>query len=131
MLSVMPYEIEANGQRILLRLSGEIDLQLTPQIKQIAIEAINSHPQATQFCIDAPEVSHIDSSGIAVLVYLMRESEQRQGFEDYFRHSPPDHLPNLLIDRLFSHLQELPACAHDDRTALIIRPKAKGDLALS
>ena len=127
----MPYEMEANGQRILLRLSGEIDLQLTPQIKQIAIEAINSHPQATQFCIDAPEVSYIVSSGIAVLMYLRRESEQRQGIEDYFRYSPPDHLPNLLIDRLFSHLQELPACAHDDRTALIIRPKAKGDLALS
>ena len=78
MVSVMPYEIEANGQRILLRLSGEIDLQLTPRIKQIAIEAINSHPQATQVCIDAPEVSYIDSSGIAVLVYLRRESEQRQ-----------------------------------------------------
>ena len=127
----MPYEMEANGQRILLRLSGEIDLQLTPQIKQIAIEAINSHPQATQFCVDAPEVSHIDSSGIAVLEYLWRMSEQRQGIEDYFRHSPTDHLPELLIERLFSHLQELPACAHDDRTALIIRPKAKGDLALS
>jgi len=78
MVSIMPYEIEANGQKILLRLSGEIDLQLTPQIKQIATEAINSHPQAKQFCVDAPEVSYIDSSGIAVLVYLRRESEQKQ-----------------------------------------------------
>ena len=101
------------------------------QVKQISIEAINLHPQSTQLCDEAQEVSYIDSSGIAVLEYLWRMSEQRQGIEDYFRHSPTDHLLELLIGRLFSHLQELPACAHDDRTALIIRPKAKGDLALS
>lgn len=72
----MPYEIEANEQKILLSLSGEIDLQLTPQIKMVASETMSQHPHATQFCIDAPNVSYIDSSGIAVLVFLRRQSEQ-------------------------------------------------------
>lgn len=71
------------------------------QVKQISIEAINLYPQSTQFCDEAQEVSDIDSSGIAVLEYLWRMSEQRQGIEDYFRHSPTDHLPELLIEGYF------------------------------
>jgi len=51
-------------------------------------------------------------------------TQQRQGLAEYFCQSSSDYPPLTLINRLFSHLQDLPACAHDDRTALIIRPEA-------
>jgi len=43
----------------------------------VELGTISKHPRATQFSIDAPNVSFIDSSGIAVLVYLRRESAQK------------------------------------------------------
>jgi len=47
--------------------------------------------------------------------------KQRQGIVDFFATCKADNSASMLIDRLFSYLQDLPACAHDDRTALVIR----------
>jgi hypothetical protein len=58
-------------------------------------------------------------------------TQQRQKLGEYFRQSSSDYPPLTLINRLFSHLQDLPACANDDRTALIIRPEAGEKLQLT
>ena len=163
MMPVIPYEIEVNEQRILLCLSGftthnmKLISSLPSQtaVKQISIAQamiklaetlIEDNPeQSTQFCDEAQEVSYIDSSGIAVLEYLWRMSEQRQGIEDYFRHSSAyaDHLPGIFLSipgyfpicknclpvRMMTECQisiDRLIIRHDDRKRL-----SKGDLALS
>ena len=48
-------------------------------------------------------------------------TEQRQMLVDFLKCCNHSHPASIFIDRLFSHLQELPACAHDESTALVIR----------
>lgn len=60
----MAFEIRINGDKAMLVLSGDVDLQTTSDMKNDIVDIIG----ITQLDIDASDVSYIDSSGIAVLL---------------------------------------------------------------
>ena len=63
--------------RCLVRLSGEVDLAVVPDLVtefEYAIEQISPH-----IVVDVSEVDFIDSSGLAALVRARKVAEERQG----------------------------------------------------
>lgn len=56
---------ETQGEYILVRLSGEVDLSWSQQVRQEVLAALE---QSNAVAVELSEVSYIDSSGIAALV---------------------------------------------------------------
>lgn len=56
--------IECDGI-VLIRLSGEVDLSWSQQVRHAVLEALEVHPAVG---VELSDVSYIDSSGIAALV---------------------------------------------------------------
>jgi anti-sigma B factor antagonist len=69
-------ELEDGGVRILC-LSGEIDLQQSPKVRQILQAKVNE--QAAALVVDFTEVKYIDSSGLATLVEYYQKSRSYSG----------------------------------------------------
>ncbi|HZP68023.1 MAG TPA: STAS domain-containing protein [Rudaea sp.] len=56
---------ETQGDLVLVRLRGEVDLSWSQQVRRAILDALGVSPKV---CVDLSEVSYIDSSGIAALV---------------------------------------------------------------
>ncbi len=56
---------ETQGEYVLVRLSGEVDLSWSQQVRQEVLAALE---QSNAVAVELSEVSYIDSSGIAALV---------------------------------------------------------------
>ena len=61
----MKYRLRSENHIDVLELSGEIDLQFSPKLRERILESLR---QKRALLIDLGEVSYIDSSGIASLV---------------------------------------------------------------
>jgi anti-sigma B factor antagonist len=66
----MSYKIKPVNDQLYLYLEGTIDLSETPEIK----EAIQNEPKSgfKKFLVDGSKIEYIDSSGVALLIYLKR-----------------------------------------------------------
>lgn len=65
----MGFEITAQGSLRIIDLSGEIDLETSPEARQQILELLkNQHP----VLVDMAAVEYIDSSGIASLVEALQ-----------------------------------------------------------
>jgi anti-sigma B factor antagonist len=66
----MSYKIKPVNDQLYLYLEGTIDLSETSEIK----EAIQNEPKSgfKKFLVDGSKIEYIDSSGIALLIYLKR-----------------------------------------------------------
>jgi anti-sigma B factor antagonist len=66
----MSYKIKPVNDQLYLYLEGAIDLSETSEIK----EAIQNEPKSgfKKFLVDGSKIEYIDSSGIALLIYLKR-----------------------------------------------------------
>lgn len=67
---------EAREGYVLIRLSGEVDLSWSQQVRRAVLDAINRDEPVG---VDLSEVSYIDSSGIAALVEGFQNSRTRGG----------------------------------------------------
>ncbi len=56
---------ETQGEYVLVRLSGEVDLSWSQKVRQEVLAALE---QSNAVAVELSEVSYIDSSGIAALV---------------------------------------------------------------
>ena len=66
------YVREEQGYHI-VTLTGEIDLETSPQARQILLETV---PQSTKLLIEMASVTYIDSSGIATLVEAFQRAKK-------------------------------------------------------
>ena len=66
----MSYKIKPVDDQLYLYLEGAIDLSETSEIK----EAIQNEPKSgfKKFLVDGSKIEYIDSSGVALLIYLKR-----------------------------------------------------------
>lgn len=63
------------GENITLLLAGDIDLEVTPEIKaQIASQT----EDAASLTIDATNISYLDSSGVSILIIAMQTCKQKK-----------------------------------------------------
>lgn len=108
-----------DGGAIALILEGEVDIELARQINL----GLDYHlSTARAFEIDAGAVSYIDSSGVSVLVHIMRSTQARKIPFHITRASA--QLIRVLslaqLDQLFTIVEYCePAPEKDDDTALI------------
>lgn len=65
----MPFSFAKDAGKLVLRLIGDIDLEITPEIKNQLLTRLED---TRHFTIDASQVSYIDSSGISILVIAMQ-----------------------------------------------------------
>ena len=63
------------GENIALNLAGDIDLEITPDIKTQLASQIED---ARSLTIDARNVSYLDSSGVSIMVIAMQTCKQKQ-----------------------------------------------------
>ena len=63
------------GDNITLLLAGDIDLEVTPEIKSQLSSQLDD---AASLTIDASNISYLDSSGVSILVIAMQNSKQKQ-----------------------------------------------------
>ena len=63
------------GDNITLILAGDIDLEVTPEIKT---QLSSQLEDAASLTIDASNISYLDSSGVSILVIAMQNSKQKQ-----------------------------------------------------
>jgi anti-sigma B factor antagonist len=80
----MSYKITPINDQLYLYLEGAIDLSQTAEIK----EAIQNEPKSgfKKFVVDGSKIEYIDSSGVALLIYLKRaipESGMLLEFESF------------------------------------------------
>lgn len=74
-LSIRPYSVD--DHRCVLTLAGEVDLASSPDLRA-ALTQLLDHGY-TQFVLDLSGVSHMDSTGLGVLVGLQNRLEERGG----------------------------------------------------
>lgn len=60
-----------------LKITGEIDLHASPELRQSLREYLSS--QSPRVLLDMSDVDYIDSSGLAVLIEYMKESQAFDG----------------------------------------------------
>jgi anti-sigma B factor antagonist len=66
---------EAQGYHM-VTLTGEIDLETSPQARQILLKTVD---QSAKVLIDMASVTYIDSSGIATLVEAFQQAKKKGG----------------------------------------------------
>ncbi len=65
----MPFSFKKSDTKLTLTLAGDIDLEITPDLKQ---QLIGELEDATALDIDGRNVTYIDSSGVSILVIAMQ-----------------------------------------------------------
>ena len=70
----MPFKFAKNSDQLVLTLSGDIDLEITPDVKNDLAENLD---EVSKLEIDGQLVNYIDSSGISILVIAMQSCKQK------------------------------------------------------
>ena len=70
----MPFKFTKNSDQLVLTLSGDIDLEITPDVKNDLAENLD---EVSKLEIDGQLVNYIDSSGISILVIAMHSCKQK------------------------------------------------------
>ena len=73
----MQIQEELAGERLHLRLAGELTLNTSPQVRPRFRSCIKQAPEA--IIVDLFSVNYIDSAGMATLIEFMRETTGRGG----------------------------------------------------
>ncbi len=61
----MAYEVRLEGDTTIVALSGDVDLDSSPQLRTVLLESVR---EKREILVEMSAVSYIDSSGIASLV---------------------------------------------------------------
>lgn len=97
----MALEITEKDGATIVALSGDIDLQTSPQVRQGVLECLDSHDRVV---VDMSEVNYIDSSGVASLVEAFQVSRKKGTFFALAHVSPAAMrvLSLARLDKVFS-----------------------------
>jgi anti-sigma B factor antagonist len=70
----MKIQTEINGDILTLHLSGVLDLAHSSEVRDVFKQALQDHQNAKQLIVDMKDVRTLDSSGLASLVELMKNT---------------------------------------------------------
>jgi anti-sigma B factor antagonist len=70
--------VSDNGEAVVVRLTGELDLYNTPAVRKALLESVERKP--ARLVVDLAEVTFIDSTALGALI----EARSRLGSEDGF-----------------------------------------------
>jgi len=97
----MPFKFTKSSDQLVLTLSGDIDLEITPDVKNELSENLED---VSRFEIDGRQVNYIDSSGISILVIAMQNCKQKN--IDFSISKASDELMRVIelahLDKLFT-----------------------------
>ena len=97
----MPFKFTKSSDQLVLTLSGDIDLEITPDVKNELSENLED---VSRFEIDGRQVNYIDSSGISILVIAMQSCKQKN--IDFSISKASDELMRVIelahLDKLFT-----------------------------
>ena len=71
---IMEYKTTTEGNCTIIALTGEVDLQTSPQAREQILQALKNN---LHVLVDLSEVEYIDSSGIASLVEGYQDAKSR------------------------------------------------------
>jgi len=101
---------EEQGYHI-VTLTGEIDLESSPQARQILLETVN---QSLKLLIDMATVTYIDSSGIATLVEAFQRAKKKGGQVAFIclNHAVVRVLTLARLDKVFTIHADIESAMH-------------------
>lgn len=70
----MSYEVKNVNGAAIVALTGDVDLQTSPQVRQKLLESLERHKRIV---VDLSAVNYIDSSGVASLVEAFQVSRKK------------------------------------------------------
>lgn len=70
----MPFEVRDQNGITVVGLSGDVDLQTSPAVRQKLLECLDKHKKLV---VDMSNVAYIDSSGVASLVEAFQVSRKK------------------------------------------------------
>jgi anti-sigma B factor antagonist len=73
----MAYEVSEVDGAAVVALTGDVDLQTSPTVRQQLLECLESN---TRVVVDLSAVNYIDSSGVASLVEAFQVSRKKSAF---------------------------------------------------
>ena len=103
----MTITVEDISNGAIVRVSGEVDLSVSPEVKEKISEQININKKENNFTIpksvyaDLSEVTYIDSSGIASLIHSHQHAA-KSGVNFYLFKTSPGVLKVIQLARLDS-----------------------------
>tara|TARA_B100000029_G_scaffold498808_1_gene568195 strand:- start:873 stop:1214 length:342 start_codon:yes stop_codon:yes gene_type:complete len=103
----MSITIDEINNGVMVRISGEVDLSVSPEVKEKILEQIELHRKENNFSIpktvyaDLSEVTYIDSSGIASLIFSHQHAA-KSGVNFYLFKTSPGVLKVIQLARLDS-----------------------------
>ena len=103
----MTITVEDVNNGSMVRISGEVDLSISPEVKEKILEQIEINKKENNFTIpkcvyaDLSEVTYIDSSGIASLIHSHQHSA-KSGVNFYLFKTSPSVLKVIQLARLDS-----------------------------
>ena len=71
---IMEYETITEGNCLIIKLTGEVDLQTSPKAREQILQTLKNNQHVL---VEMAEVEYIDSSGIASLVEGFQEAKSR------------------------------------------------------
>jgi anti-sigma B factor antagonist len=110
----MAYQVRSEGDTTIVALSGDVDLDSSPQVRTVLLESIG---EKRGVLVEMSDVSYIDSSGIASLVEAYQSA--RLGSTPFALVAVSDAAMRVLelarLDQVFSiHASILDALADGD-----------------
>mgnify|MGYP000880618725 CR=1 FL=1 len=75
----MHYSFEVQGQALITKLQGELDLHTSPEFKETLTDLLDTHPNVKHLIMHVKGLTFVDSSGLGVILGRYRELQERGG----------------------------------------------------
>jgi anti-sigma B factor antagonist len=73
--NVFHIAFEQHGEESLAKLAGSITIDSSPELRRVLLQMLTA-PDRQRFTLDFSEVVYIDTSGLAVLIEVLRSARQ-------------------------------------------------------
>lgn len=90
-LTAMPIEVQQFAEGAVIKLSGRLDMNTSPDLRKVALRLYNKNESKT-LTIDFANVSYLDTSGLATLVEILVTAKEQsaqltlRGLNENFRY---------------------------------------------
>ena len=87
----MDYKTELQGDKIIVYLDGEIDLDKTDAVRKSVMDSLE---KSNKIFVNLNAVKYIDSSGVSVLIEAQQKTNEME--KEFYLQSPSDAVMSVL-----------------------------------
>ena len=87
----MDYKTELQGDKIIVYLEGEIDLDKTDAVRKSVMDSLE---KSNKIFVNLNAVKYIDSSGVSVLIEAQQKTNEME--KEFYLQSPSDAVMSVL-----------------------------------